>query len=105
MAALLELLLLELRRASLSLVWMLVCALLAAVCFVAVWIGLSAALALWMIADGIDPLLAVLSVTGINLLAALGFIGVCVLMSRNLQFSATRRQLSLDVRARSEADT
>lgn len=104
-AALLELLLLELRRASLSLVWMLVCALLAAVCFVAVWIGLSAALALWMIADGIDPLLAVLSVTGINLLAALGFIGVCVLMSRNLQFSATRRQLSLDVRARSEADT
>ena len=89
-AALMELLLLEARRASLSLVWMLVCALIAAVCFIAVWIGLSAALALWMMSAGVDALLAVLSVTGINLLAGAGFIGACVLMSRNLGFPATR---------------
>lgn len=103
-AALLELLLLEARRASLSLVWMLVCTLLAAVCFIAVWLGLSAALALWMITGGIDPLLAVLVVTGVNLVAGAVFIGACVLMSRNLQFSATRRQLSLGVRTQKEPD-
>jgi uncharacterized membrane protein YqjE len=104
-AALLELLLLELRRASLSLVWMLVCALLAAVCFIAVWVGVSAALVLWMIADGVDLLLAVLSVTGVNLLAALGFCGVCVWLSRNLAFSATRRQLSVDVRSEEKSES
>ncbi len=103
-AALMELLLLEARRASLSLVWMLVCALIAAVCFIAVWIGLSAALALWMMSAGVDALLAVLSVTGINLLAGAGFIGACVLMSRNLGFPATRRQLSLGARSEGEPE-
>ncbi|MBA4742900.1 MAG: hypothetical protein H2060_09370 [Azoarcus sp.] len=103
-SALIELLLLEARRASLSLVWMLVCALIAAVCFIAVWIGLSTALALWMMSSGVDPLFAVLSVTGVNLLAGAVFIGACVLMSRNLGFPATRRQLSLGARSEGESE-
>ena len=93
LAALLELMLLEARRASLSLVWMLIAGLLAAMCLIATWLGLAAVAAMWMISGGMSPMTAVLAVVVANLLAAVVFVLACIRMSRNLLFSATRRQI------------
>lgn len=94
LAGFLELMALEARRAGLSLVWMLVLGLLAGMCFIATWLGISAALAITMMSAGLGAVAAVLLVALFNLVAGVIFILCGVRMSRNLLFAATRRQIS-----------
>ena len=94
LASFLELMSLEARRAGLTLMWMVVWGFVAAICIVGAWLGLTAALAMWAVALGFDPIAAVLAVAAINLLAGAALIYVCIGMSRDLLFSATRRQVA-----------
>lgn len=90
----LDLMSLEARRAGLALMWMVAWGLVAAVCIVAAWLGLMAALAMWAVSLGFPALAAVIAVAVINLVAGAVLIYVCIGMSRDLLFSATRRQMA-----------
>ncbi|MCK6369929.1 MAG: hypothetical protein L6Q83_01175 [Gammaproteobacteria bacterium] len=94
LAGLLELMSLEARRAGLALVWMAACGLIAAICMVAAWLGLLAAAAMWTISLGLSPITAVIAIAALNLLAGAALIRVCIGMSEDLRFSATRRQVA-----------
>jgi len=89
----LELLSLECRRAGLALVWMVACGAVAAILFVTAWLGSMAALALWAVSLGIPWATAITVISVANLLAAAIVTYVCLRMSRELLFTATRRQL------------
>jgi hypothetical protein len=89
----LDLAMLEARRAGLALVWMVTLAFVASICIVAAWVGVMAALALWAISVGIPPIAAMVEVAAINLLVGAILINGCIGTSRNLLFSATRRQV------------
>ena len=89
----LELLSLETRRAGLTLVWMVTCGAVAAILVVAAWLGFMAALALWAVSLGISWVTAVTVISSANLLAAAIVTSVCIRMSRDLLFPATRGQL------------
>ena len=90
----LELIALETRRAGLTLVWMLTFGTIAAICVVSAWLGLMAALVLWATALGLPLIGAIIAVAAFNCLAAAVLIRICFSMSRDLLFSATRRQLA-----------
>ena len=90
----LNLISLEARRAGLALTWMVACGLGVAVCMVATWLALMAALAMWAISLGLSPIAAVLAVAAFNVLAGCVLIYVCIGISRDLLFSATRRQIA-----------
>lgn len=90
----LELVSLETRRAALGLVWMLVGGLVATIFIVTAWAGLMAGLALYIVSFGMLPLAAVIVVAAVNLIAGAGMLYWCMALSRNLLFSATRRQLA-----------
>ena len=90
----LDLVSLEARRAGLALLWMVAWAVVAAICIVAAWLGLMTALAMWAVSLGFSPIAAVIAVAVINLGAGAVLIYVCIGMSRNLLFSATRRQVA-----------
>lgn len=90
----LELMSLETRRASLALMWMITGGMVAAICIVAAWLGLMAALALWAAALGLPVIGAVVVIAAINCVAGVVLLRVCYNMSRDLLFSATRRQLA-----------
>lgn len=90
----LELVSLEGRRAGLSLVWMFVGGLVAAIFIVTAWTGLMAALAMYVVSVGMLPMAAVIVVAAVNLIAGAGMLYWCVRLSRNLLFVATRRQLA-----------
>ena len=89
----LELLSLETRRAGLTLVWMVACGAVVAILVVTAWLGFMAALALWIVSLGVPWVTAVIGISSANLLAAAIVISACMRMSRDLLFSATRRQL------------
>jgi hypothetical protein len=89
----LELLSLEARRAGLTLVWMVACGAAAAILVVTAWLGLMAALALWAVSLGIPWVTAVTVISLANLVAAAIMTSVCIGMSRDLLFPATKRQL------------
>lgn len=89
----LELLALETRRAGLTLVWMVACGAAAAILAVTAWLGFMAALALWAVSIGFPWGAAVTVISLANLLAAAIMTSVCVRKSRDLLFTATRRQL------------
>jgi len=89
----LELLSLETRRAGLALVGMVACGAVAAILVVTAWLGLMAALALWAVSLGISWVTAVTVISSANLLAAAIVTSVCIRMSRDLLFPATRGQL------------
>lgn len=91
---LLELISLEARRAGLALMWMVVWGGVAAICIVTAWLGLMAALVIWAVSLGFPPIAAAIAVAGINLAAGAVLIYVCIGMSCDLLFSATRRQLA-----------
>jgi hypothetical protein len=91
---LLDLVSLEARRAGLTFVWMIAGGVVGAICFVGAWLGLMAALAMWAASLGVPPIAAVVAVATVNLAAAAIFFYVCFRISRNLLFSATRRQLA-----------
>jgi hypothetical protein len=90
----LELVSLEARRAGTALVWMIAGGVLAGVCLIATWLGLMAALAMWVTDLGLSPLLAVLLVTLLNLALAGGIAFAGIRMSDSLSFPATRRQIA-----------
>ena len=90
----LELVSLEGRRAGLSLVWMFVGGLVAAIFIVTAWAGLMAALAMYVVSLGMLPIAAVIVVAAVNLIAGAGVLYWCIGLSRHLLFSATRRQLA-----------
>jgi uncharacterized membrane protein YqjE len=89
----LELLSLETRRAGLTLVWMAACGVIAAILVVTAWLGFMAALALWAVSLGVSWVTAVTVISSANLLAAAAMTFVCIRISRDLLFPATRRQL------------
>lgn len=89
----LELLALETRRAGLTLVWMVACGAVAAILVVTAWLGFMAALALWAVSLGFPWGAAVTVISLANLAVATIMTSVCVRTSRDLLFSATRRQL------------
>ena len=89
----LDLFTLEARRAGLTLVLMLACGAIGAILVVAAWLGLMAALALWAVALGIGWQAAVAAVAFANLAVAGALFWLCARVSRDLLFSATRRQL------------
>ncbi len=90
----LDLLSLESRRAGLALTWMVVLGIVAAICIAAAWLGLMAALAMWAISLGLPAIAAVIAVAVINCVAGAALIYVCIGMSHDLLFSATRRQVA-----------
>lgn len=90
----LDLLSLEARRAGLALTWMIVFAVIAAICIVTAWLGLMLALAMAAMALGISALAAVIAVALINGLCGAVLIYVSIGMSHDLLFSATRRQVA-----------
>jgi len=90
----LELVSLEGRRAGLTLVWMFVGGLVAAIFIVTAWAGLMAALAMYVVSLGMLPIAAVIVVAAINLIAGAGMLYWCIGLSRHLLFVATRSQLS-----------
>ena len=90
----LDLMSLEARRAGLTVMWMVIGGVVAAICIVGAWVGLMAALAMWAVSFGFPPIAAVIAVAVINLAAGAVLIYVCIGMSRDLLFSATRRQVA-----------
>jgi hypothetical protein len=83
----------EARRAGLTLVLMLACGAIGAILVVAAWLGLMAALALWAVSLGIGWEAALAAVAIGNLALAGVLFWLCVWVSRNLLFPATRRQV------------
>lgn len=102
-ARFLELLRLEARLAGRSLLWMLALVLFAGLCFITTWLGISVALVIAIMWAGYGVLVAVSIMTALNLVAAFGLIMVCARLSRNLRFTATRRQLRAGRRPSPEA--
>ena len=94
LSSFLDLMSLEARRAGLTLMWMVIWGFVAAICIVGAWVGLMAALAMWAVSFGFPPIAAVIAVAVINLAAGAVLIYVCIGMSRDLLFSATRRQVA-----------
>lgn len=90
----LELLSLETRRAGLTVMWMVALGIAAAMLAVAAWLGFMGALALCAVAYGVTWITAIIVLALINLLAAAIVMFVCVRMSRDLLFAATRRQIA-----------
>ena len=90
----LELMSLEARRAGLALFWMVAWGAVAAICIVTTWLGLMAALAMWAVSLGLPPVAAIIGVALLNLAGGAILIRVCVGLSRDLLFPATRRQLA-----------
>ena len=89
-----DLVVLEGRRAGLALAWMLGLGVAAAILGVTAWLGLMAVAALALMAAGLSPIWAVLLVVVLNLAAAGGAVFVCLKKSKDLLFSASRRQLA-----------
>lgn len=90
----LDLISIEARRAGLAFMWMVVWGVVAAVCMVAAWLGLMAALVMWAITLGLPAIAAVVAVAVINVAVGVALIYVCIGMSSDLLFSATRRQVA-----------
>ena len=93
-ARFLELFRLEARLAGRSLLWMLALMLFAALCFITTWLGISVAIVVGIAWAGLSVLAAVSIVTALNLMLVFALTMVCARLSRNLRFTATRRQLS-----------
>jgi hypothetical protein len=93
-ANLLDLVSLEAQRAGLTLMWMVAWGLVAAVLIATAWLGLMVALTMAAIAFGAPLIVTIFVCALINLIAAAVLIRVCIGMSADLLFSATRRQVS-----------
>jgi hypothetical protein len=94
LANFLDLVSLEARRAGLALMWMVAWGIVAAICIATAWLGLMAALAMWAVSLGFPALAAVIAIAVINGIAGAVLIYVCITLSRDLLFAATRRQLA-----------
>lgn len=90
---LLDLFTLEARHAGLTLAAMLACAAVGAILVATAWLGAVAAVALWAIRLGMSWEAAFGLLAGANLVLAGALFWWCARVSRDLLFSATRRQL------------
>ena len=90
----LELATLEARRAGISLMWLVACGAIVAILVVTAWLSLVGAVAIWAVSYGISWTAVFLVIASVNLLAAALALSICVSMSRDLLFSATRRQIA-----------
>ena len=90
----LELVSLEAQRAGYALVWMVAWGGVAAICIAATWLGLLVALAMWAVSLGLSPPVAVVLFALLNLAVVAVLIRMCIGLSRDLLFPATRRQLA-----------
>ena len=88
-----ELVTLEARRAGLALTWMVALGAMAAMLVVTAWLGFMVAFALWLISQGMTLASSIALVASVNLFAAVVVGFGCFMLSRNLLFPATRRQL------------
>jgi uncharacterized membrane protein YqjE len=93
-AGFMDLVVLEGRRAGIALAWMLGLGLAAGLLAVTAWLGLMAMAALALMAADVSPILAILIVVVLNLAAAGGAVFVCVKKSKDLLFTASRRQIA-----------
>ena len=84
---------LETRLAGRSLVIMIAAGVMIAVLVISAWLGLMAALILWLSSLGVAVALGLTLATGANLLAAVGLVGLVRRQSHNLRFPATLRSL------------
>ncbi len=84
----------EARLAGLSVIAILGLGVATGILFAATWLLLMAVLAMWLVQMGLGWGLALLCIVPINLLAGAGLIMFICGLSRNLLFSATRRQVS-----------
>lgn len=84
---------LEVRRAGLTLAWMVALGAMAAMLVVTAWLGLMGALALWAVSLGLTWVSAMVAIALANLAVAAIALFLCVSISRNLLFPATRRQI------------
>ncbi len=89
-----DLVVLEGRRAGIALAWMLALGVAAAILGVTAWLGLMAVAALALMAAGLAPIWAMLLVVVLNLGVAAGAVFVCIKKSKDLLFTASRRQLA-----------
>ncbi|MBY0268638.1 MAG: hypothetical protein K2X06_02040 [Burkholderiales bacterium] len=94
LADFLDLVSLEARRAGVALMWMLACGIVAAACIVSAWLGLMAALVIGAVSLGFPLPAAVIVVALMNGAAGAALIYRGIGISRDLLFSATRRQLA-----------
>jgi uncharacterized membrane protein YqjE len=90
----LELAALEARRAGITLMWMVACGAIAAILAVTAWLSLVGAVAIWAVSFGISWTAVFIAIALVNLVAAGLILWLCVSMSRDLLFSATRRQIA-----------
>jgi uncharacterized membrane protein YqjE len=90
----LELATLEARRAGITFMWMVACGAIAAILAVTAWLSLVGAVAMWAVSYGISWTAVFIAIALLNLLAAALTLSICVNMSRDLLFSATRRQVA-----------
>lgn len=98
-----DLLALETRRASFTLTWMFALGLVAAILTLTAWAGLMTVIALSAVAWGLSWIGAILLMVMFNLCAALAVVFVCQKVSRNLLFSASRRQFAMRLLAQSSS--
>ena len=90
---LLDLVGLEARRAGLALILMLACGAAGAMLSAAAWLGLMAALALWSVAHGWSWEATLAAAGFATMLAVAALFWLCLRLSRELGFPATRREL------------
>ena len=93
-AGMLDLVVLEGRRAGIALALMIGLGLAAAILAITAWMGVMAAVALGLMAAGMSPILSILIVVVLNLAGAGGAVFVCMKKSKDLLFPATRRQVA-----------
>jgi hypothetical protein len=90
----LDLMSFEARRAALALMWMIVWGIVGAICIVAAWLGLMAAVAMWAVSLGVVPVVAVIGVALLNCIAGALLFRASIGMGHDLLFAATRRQVA-----------
>ena len=95
----LDLMSFEARRAALALMWMVAWGVVAAICIVAAWLSLMAALVMWAVSLGVAPLAAVIAAAVLNGVIGVWLFYIGIGLSHDLLFSATRRQVAGKSRA------
>jgi uncharacterized membrane protein YqjE len=93
-SGMLDLVVLEGRRAGIALALMIGLGLAAAILAITAWMGVMAAVALGLMAAGVSPILSILIVVVLNLAGAGGAVFACMKKSKDLLFPATRRQVA-----------
>jgi hypothetical protein len=88
-----ELAVLDARRAAVNLAWLLGCVLIVAVLVITAWMGLVAALIVWMFSEGVSWPIAILIAAVLNLVAAGGLYFWMRHLLKDLPFTALLRQL------------